>query len=63
MLFPAAVVEQSTIDAVDAYLASHEPRPALRRSLVEGRDGLERALRARAKDAEAAARPSGTGTF
>ena len=63
MLFPAAVVEQSTIDAVDAYLASHEPRPALRRSLVEGRDGLARALRARAKDAEAAARPSGTGTF
>ena len=63
MLFPAAVVEQSTIDAVDAYLASHEPHPALRRSLVEGRDGLARALRARARDAEAAARPSGTGTF
>ncbi|KLL11531.1 MULTISPECIES: aminopeptidase N [Protofrankia] len=55
MLFPSAIVEPATVDAVDAYLAEADPGPALRRALVEGRDGLLRALRARAKDAEAAA--------
>ncbi|WP_131785365.1 aminopeptidase N [Protofrankia symbiont of Coriaria ruscifolia] len=54
MLFPSAIVEPATVDAVDAYLAEADPGPALRRGLVEGRDGLLRALRARAKDAEAA---------
>jgi aminopeptidase N len=53
-LFPAGVIEPATVEAVDAYLATHEPHPALRRALVEGRDGLVRALRARAKDTEAA---------
>ncbi len=55
MLFPSAIIEPDTLAAVDAYLAAHDPQPALRRALVEGRDGLVRALRARAKDAEAAA--------
>ncbi len=55
MLFPSAIVEPATVEAVDAYLAEADPGPALRRALVEGRDGLLRALRARAKDAEAAA--------
>ncbi len=52
MLFPYAIIEPATVAAVDAYLAGQDPGPALRRALVEGRDGLVRALRARAKDAE-----------
>jgi aminopeptidase N len=55
MLFPAAMIEQSTVDATDAYLASTNPTPALRRAVVEGRDGLIRALAAQAKDKAAAA--------
>jgi aminopeptidase N len=55
MLFPDAVIERATVDATDAYLASQNPTPALRRALMEGRDGLVRALAARAKDAAAAA--------
>ncbi|WP_322748370.1 MULTISPECIES: aminopeptidase N [unclassified Frankia] len=60
MLFPAAIIEPETVEAVDAYLADQEPVPALRRALVEGRDGLVRALRARAKDVEAAAAAAGS---
>jgi aminopeptidase N len=55
MLFPDGVIEQSTIDRVDAYLANEDPAPPLRRALVEGRDGLLRALAARARDVAAAA--------
>jgi aminopeptidase N len=61
MLFPAAVIEPATVEAVDTYLATNDPHPALRRSLVEGRDGLARALRARAKDAEAGRAAGGAG--
>ncbi len=60
MLFPDAIIEPETVEAVDAYLADQEPVPALRRALVEGRDGLVRALRARAKDVEAAAAAAGS---
>jgi aminopeptidase N len=55
MLFPDAVIEQATVDATDVYLATRKPTPALRRALMEGRDGLVRALAARARDAAAAA--------
>ncbi|MDT3440496.1 MULTISPECIES: aminopeptidase N [unclassified Pseudofrankia] len=54
MLFPDGVIEQATIDKVDAYLANEDPAPPLRRALAEGRDGLVRALAARARDVEAA---------
>jgi aminopeptidase N len=57
MLFPSAVIEQSTVDATDNYLSSQNPTPALRRALMEGRDGLVRALAARAKDSAAAVAP------
>ncbi|WP_045878017.1 aminopeptidase N [Pseudofrankia sp. DC12] len=53
MLFPDGVIETSTLDKVDAYLANEDPAPPLRRALTEGRDGLVRALAARAKDATA----------
>ncbi len=53
-LFPSATA-QSTVDAADAYLGSHEVPPALRRLILEGRDEVGRALRARARDAARAA--------
>ncbi|MCK9904139.1 aminopeptidase N [Frankia sp. Cpl3] len=55
MLFPSGVIEQATVDRTDTYLAEREPVPALRRALMEGRDGLVRALAARAKDTAAGA--------
>jgi len=50
-LFPA-VIEQSTLDAADAWLADESHPPALRRLITESRDGIARALRCRARDAE-----------
>jgi len=52
--YPFLVIEQSTIDRTEAYLAEEQPPPALARLLSEGRDGVARALRARAKDAATA---------
>jgi aminopeptidase N len=52
-LYPAYVVDQSVVDRTDAYLAEADPSPAVRRLLVEGRDGVVRSLRARARDAAA----------
>ncbi len=54
MLFPSAVIEPATVAKVDAYLADRDPTPPLRRALLEGRDGLIRALAAQAKDAASA---------
>ncbi|ARH91238.1 aminopeptidase N [Streptomyces lydicus] len=57
-LFPAWLVEQSTLDAADAWLAGHEQAaPALRRLVLEERDDLARALRAQACDEAAGTRP------
>jgi aminopeptidase N len=52
-LYPVHQVSQATLDATDAWLASAEPAPALRRLVVESRAGVERALRAQAVDAAA----------
>lgn len=52
-LFPTLQVSQATLDAADAWLASAEPVPALRRLVVEARSGVDRALRAQAADAAA----------
>ncbi len=52
-LYPSALVSPSVVERTDAYLASHEVPPALRRLLLEGRDGVLRALRARECDASA----------
>jgi aminopeptidase N len=54
-LFPYLVIEQSTIDRVDEYLRDRVPAPGLRRILLEHRDAIVRALRARACDSAAAA--------
>ncbi|MGA7205319.1 MAG: aminopeptidase N [Specibacter sp.] len=51
-LYPSELVAQSTLDATDAFLAElGDETPALRRLVVESRDGVERALKARAADA------------
>jgi aminopeptidase N len=49
-LFPLFLVDEQTVAATDAFLGG-ELNSALRRLVSEGRDGLLRALRARAKDA------------
>jgi aminopeptidase N len=49
-LYPSVLAEQETVDMTDEYVRREQPTPALRRLLVEGRDGVARALRAQAKD-------------
>ncbi len=49
-LFPSWAIEQATVDAADAFLASEELPPALRRLVSEGRAGIVRALVAREFD-------------
>ncbi|MEU7430921.1 aminopeptidase N [Streptomyces sioyaensis] len=57
-LFPDWLVERSTLEAADRWLAEHDrAAPALRRLVLENRDDLARALRAQACDAAAGARP------
>jgi aminopeptidase N len=50
--FPAAITPE-TVGAADAFLAGTAIPPALRRLVSEGRDDVQRALRARARDAAA----------
>ncbi|MEP7055179.1 MAG: aminopeptidase N [Actinomycetota bacterium] len=50
-LYPSVFIEQATLDRTDEYLRTASPPAALRRLLIEGRDGVARAMRARAKDA------------
>ncbi|MFJ5233906.1 aminopeptidase N [Kitasatospora sp. NPDC088391] len=49
-LYPSYAVSQSTLDATDAWLASADPAPALRRQVIEARAGVERALKAQSAD-------------
>ncbi len=49
--YPSLQIEQSTIDATDAWLAGESHPAPLRRLVTEGRDGLVRALAGRVKDA------------
>ena len=49
-MYPSYVVRQETLDRTDAYLREADPAPPVRRLLLEGRDGVARALRAQAKD-------------
>ena len=48
-LYPAFLVDEETLAQTDAFLAG-DLNSALRRLVGEGRDGIERALRARAAD-------------
>ncbi|WP_150244792.1 aminopeptidase N [Nocardiopsis quinghaiensis] len=56
VVYPSNLVEEATLERTDAYIAEAAPPPALRRLLIEGRAGVERALRARATDIAAGAR-------
>ena len=49
-LYPYLLVEEETLVATDRFLAG-DLNSALRRLIIEGRDGIVRALAARAKDA------------
>jgi aminopeptidase N len=49
-LYPTFVDEPETVAMTDDYIRRHQPPPALARLLTEGRDGLQRALRAQARD-------------
>ena len=49
-LYPGRLVEPATVAATDAALAGTGLPGPLRRLLLEGKDGVERALRARAAD-------------
>ena len=50
-LYPSLVVDEATVRATDDFLRRDDLAPALRRLVVEGRDGVLRSLRARAADA------------
>ncbi len=52
-LYPTLLVSPAVVERTDAYLTDGDVPPALRRLLLEGRDGVVRALRARARDAAA----------
>ncbi|MBA3618948.1 MAG: aminopeptidase N [Acidothermales bacterium] len=54
-LYPAIFVEEETLAASDRFVAELDPPPALRRLVLEGRAGVERALRAQERDAGSAA--------
>jgi aminopeptidase N len=49
-LYPSWDISQAALDAADRFLADPDVPPPLRRLVVEGRAGVERALRARAFD-------------
>jgi aminopeptidase N len=49
-LYPSWDVSQAGLDAADRFLADPDVPPSLRRLVLEGRAGVERALRARAFD-------------
>ncbi len=53
-LYPTAQADQAVLDRTDAWLdAEPDAPPALRRMIVEARDGVARALRAQHRDAAA----------
>src|SRR5690349_12410276 len=54
LAYPAYQVGEETVALTDAWLAADTHSPSLRRLVAEGRDGVLRAMRARAKDAAAA---------
>jgi aminopeptidase N len=51
-LYPTLLCDEETLAATDAWLATADPVPALRRLVMESRDGVARALRAQERDRE-----------
>ncbi|GAA2206400.1 aminopeptidase N [Nonomuraea monospora] len=52
--FPALLIEPTTVRAAHDFLSAAQPPQALRRLILEGADGVRRALRNREKDAASA---------
>jgi aminopeptidase N len=52
-LYPTLLVSPRVVERTDLYLEDPDVPPSLRRLLLESRDGVVRALRARARDAAA----------
>ncbi|HSF26920.1 MAG TPA: aminopeptidase N, partial [Actinomycetes bacterium] len=52
-LYPTLLADARVVERTDAWLADADIAPALRRMVVESRDGVARALRCQARDAEA----------
>ncbi|HJP66503.1 MAG TPA: aminopeptidase N, partial [Actinomycetota bacterium] len=50
-LYPHLIVSPETVELTDRFLAGEDVPGPLRRLVLEGRDGIERALRTRAADA------------
>ena len=50
-LYPTLLASRELLDRTDAWLASTDAMPALRRLVIESRDGVARALRAQERDA------------
>jgi aminopeptidase N len=48
--YPHVLIEPETLERTDAYLAQGTVEPSVRRVLIESRDGVARALRARERD-------------
>jgi aminopeptidase N len=60
LAFPGRVVEPATLDRTDEWLAEEAHAPALRRLVVEARDDLVRALRARSVSVTGSGEGTGT---
>jgi aminopeptidase N len=50
--YPLTQISEHTVELTDAYIAEEDPPAALRRLLLENRDGIQRALRCQARDHE-----------
>jgi len=50
-LYPMLIVDDATVRQTDEFLSRDDLNPALRRLVGEGRDGVQRAMRARTIDA------------
>jgi aminopeptidase N len=49
-LYPSYRIQESTLELTDQFLAAADRPPALRRLLLESRDGVVRAMKARECD-------------
>ena len=54
MMYPGLLVDEDVVEMTDRYLDAGAASGPIGRLLVEGRDGVQRALRARARDRAAA---------
>jgi aminopeptidase N len=57
-MYPRMLIGEDVVVMTDDYLANRNPPAPVRRLLLEGRDGVQRALRARACDIQAGATPN-----